>query len=56
MSLSILLLAIILIAYGLNALAVIAVSATLLGVLAIIDGILFLVEAVHPVTVWRRPQ
>lgn len=54
MSLSALLLAIFLILYGLNALAIFAISSKLLGVIALIDGIAFLVESYHPVTLFNR--
>jgi hypothetical protein len=32
------------------------VSDTLLGLLALIAGLLILLDSFHPVTVWRRPQ
>ena len=52
---ALLLLAVWLILWGLNALAVIAVSNTFLGVLALIAGILLVLESYHPVAVpWRR--
>lgn len=54
MSLSALFLAAFLILFAINALAWVAVSATFLGVVALIAGILILVEAAHPITVWRR--
>lgn len=56
MGLSTLFLAAFLILFGLNALAWVAVSATLLGALALIAGILILIESYHPLVVWRRPQ
>jgi len=56
MGLSNLLLAAFLILFGLNALGLIAVSATVLGIVALIAGILFLVEGYHPITVWPRNQ
>lgn len=60
MGLSSLLLAAFLILFGLNALGLIAVSATVsatvLGIVALIAGILFLVEGYHPITIWPRNQ
>lgn len=50
MALSTLALALFLILFAINALGWIAVSATFLGVVALIAGILFLVESVHPIT------
>lgn len=54
MGLSALFLAAFLILFGLNALNLIAISATVLGIVALIAGILILVEGVHPITVYRR--
>ena len=54
MSLSSLLLAAFLILTGLSLLGIVAVSNTVLGVLALVAGILFLVEGYHPITVWHR--
>jgi uncharacterized membrane protein HdeD (DUF308 family) len=54
MALSTLFLAAFLILFGINALGWVAISATLLGAVALIAGILILVEAYHPITI-RRP-
>jgi uncharacterized membrane protein HdeD (DUF308 family) len=51
---AILLLAVFLLLTGLNLLGVVAVSATVLGIIAILAGILFLVNEVHPLPTWRR--
>jgi hypothetical protein len=56
MSLSTLFLAAFLILFGINTLGWVAVSATVLGVVAFVAGVLILVEAYHPITVYRRPQ
>lgn len=55
MTLSTLLLAIFLILYGLSLLAIIAVSSKLLGIIALVDGIAFLVESYRPITIYKRP-
>lgn len=54
MSLSTLFLAAFLILFGISALGWVAVSATVLGIVALIAGVLILVEAYHPVTIWHR--
>lgn len=54
MSLSTLLLAVFLILFAISMLGWVAVSATVLGVVALVDGILFLVEAAHPIVVYKR--
>lgn len=54
MSLSTLLLAVFLILFGLNDLAILAVSAKVLGILALVDGIAFLVEGYHPIPLYKR--
>ena len=54
MSLSQLLLAVFLILFAISTLGWVAVSATVLGIVALIDGILFLVEGYHPITVINR--
>lgn len=56
MSLTTLALAVFLILFGINALGWVAVSATALGIIALVAGILILVDGYHPVTVFRRPQ
>lgn len=56
MGLSTLFLALFLILFGISALGWVAVSGTVLGIVALIAGVLILVEAYHPVTVYRRPQ
>jgi uncharacterized membrane protein HdeD (DUF308 family) len=57
MSLTTLALAVFLILYGISALGWVAVSATVIGVVALVAGILILVDGYHPVTVFRRgPQ
>jgi hypothetical protein len=56
LSLSTLLLAIFLILTGLNLLEVTTISNTVLGVVALIAGIAFLVEGYHPVTLLRRRE
>lgn len=55
MSLSTLFLAAFLIIYAISALGWVAISATFIGVVALIAGILFLVEGYHPITVYKRP-
>ena len=55
MGLSTLFLAAFLILFGINALGWVAITATFLGAVALIAGILLLVEAAHPIQVWRRP-
>lgn len=55
MSLSTLFLAAFLILFAISALGWVAVSATVLGVVALIAGILILVESAHPITIWNRP-
>jgi hypothetical protein len=54
MSLGSLCLAIYLILQGLVLLGILSVSNVLLGILALIAGIALLVEAYHPLTVFRR--
>lgn len=56
MSLSQLLLAVWLILVGLVWLGWVTVSSKLLGGLALVTGILWLVEGYHPITVYRRPN
>lgn len=55
MSLSTIFLAAFLILYAVSVLGWIAVSATVLGVVALIAGILILVESYHPLTIYKRP-
>jgi uncharacterized membrane protein HdeD (DUF308 family) len=55
-SLSTLFLAAFLILFGISALGWVSISATFIGVVAFVAGILILVEAYHPLTVYRRPQ
>lgn len=56
MSLSNLLMGLFFVLYGLQQLGIIAVSATVMGVIALIVGILILISAFHPITVFdRRP-
>lgn len=54
MSLSTLLLAIFLILLGLSWLAILAVSAKLLGIIALVDGIAWLVESYRPIVLFDR--
>lgn len=54
MSLSTLLLAVFLILWGVSTLGWIAVSSFILGILAFAAGVLLLIEAAHPITVYRR--
>lgn len=54
MSLSTLLMGLFFVLYGLSLLGVIAVSATVLGFIALIVGILILVSSFHPITVFER--
>jgi hypothetical protein len=54
MSLSTLFLAAFLILTGLSLLAIVAISNTVLGIVALIAGILFLIEGYHPITVFHR--
>jgi hypothetical protein len=56
MSLTTLALAAFLILFAISSLGWVAVSTTFLGVVALIAGILILVDSYHPVTVWQRPQ
>lgn len=56
MGLSTLFLAAFLILTGISLLGWVAVSATVLGVVALVAGILILVESYHPITVYHRPQ
>lgn len=56
MSLSTLFLALFLILFGINALGWVAVTGFVIGLVAFIAGILILVEAAHPITVYRRPN
>lgn len=53
MSLSTLLLGLYFILVGLSLLSIVAVSNTVLGVIALIVGILILVSAVHPINLSR---
>lgn len=55
MSLSNLCLGLYLLLIGLVQLFGLNVSATVLGLLALIAGLLILLDSFHPVTVWRRP-
>ena len=55
MNLSHLLTAVFFILLGITWLGWVAVSQTVLGVFALVVGILWLVEGYHPVTVWNRP-
>lgn len=54
MSLTTLALAVFLILYAISALGWVAVSGTVLGIVALIAGILILVDGYHPVTIWHR--
>lgn len=54
MSLQPFVLALFLILLGISWLGWVAISTTVLGVLALVAGILILVDGYHPVTVWRR--
>lgn len=54
MTLSMLLLALYLILTGLGLLGIVSISSTVLGLIALVAGILFLVEAVHPITIYKR--
>lgn len=56
MSLTTLALAVFLILFGINSLGWVAVSATVLGIVALVAGILILIDGYHPVTILRRPQ
>lgn len=56
MSLTTLALAAFLILFAISSLGWVAVSATFIGVVALIAGILILVDGYHPVTLWNRPQ
>jgi hypothetical protein len=56
MSLTTLALAAFLLLFAVSTLGWVAISATVLGVVALIAGILILVDGYHPVTVWRRPN
>lgn len=56
MNLSYLLLAVWLILVGITWLGWVAITVTFLGLWAFVTGIVFLVEGVHPVVVYRRPQ
>jgi hypothetical protein len=55
MSLDTLCLGLYLLLIGLVQVFSISISATLLGVLALIAGALILIGSVHPITVYRRP-
>lgn len=55
MSLSGLLLAVWLILVGLAWTGIVAISSHFLGLWAIVTGVLLLLEAYHPITVYRRP-
>lgn len=39
---------------GVSTLGWIVISATVLGVLALVAGILVLLDAYHPIAIWRR--
>jgi hypothetical protein len=54
MSLSSLLLAVWLILVGITWLAWVVISTQLLGLLAFITGLVWLLESAHPITVWKR--
>lgn len=54
MSLSALFLALFLILFAINALGWVAVSSLLLGIVALVAGILIIIEAAHPITIWHR--
>ena len=54
MSLTTIALAAFLILFAISTLGWVAVSSTVLGVVALVAGILILVDAYHPVTVLRR--
>lgn len=56
MSLSTLLTAIFFILLGITWMGWVAISTMFLGVFAFITGLVWLLEAYHPVTVWQRPQ
>jgi hypothetical protein len=56
MSLSTLLLAAYFILVGLSLLGILAVSNTVLGIIALVVGIIILVDGLHPVTIWHRNQ
>lgn len=56
MNLSSLLLAVFLILLGITWLGWVAISITFLGIWSLVTGILLLLEAYHPVVVYRRPQ
>lgn len=55
MSLTTLALAAFLLLFAVSILGWVVVSTTVLGVVALIAGILILIDSYHPVTVWRRP-
>lgn len=55
MSLSSLLLAIWLILVGVTWSAIYTVDTKFLGLFAILTGIIWLIEGVRPITVWKRP-
>lgn len=55
MTLSSLLLAIFLILVGVTWLAWVTIDIKLLGLLAFITGLVFLVEGVHPLIIYKRP-
>lgn len=55
MSLTTLALAAFLLLFAVSTLGWVVVSTTVLGVVALIAGILILIDSYHPVTVWRRP-
>lgn len=54
MSLATLLTAVWFILVGITWLAWIAVDAKVLGLLAFILGLVWLIEGIHPITIWRR--
>lgn len=54
MSLSALFLALFLILFAISTFGWVAISGTILGIVALIAGILILVEAAHPITLWHR--
>lgn len=54
MSLSTLLMGLFFVLYGLSLLGIISVSSTILGIIALVVGILILVSSFHPITVFER--
>jgi hypothetical protein len=55
MNLATLLTAIWFILFGVNTLGWVGISVNLLGLLAFITGLVWLLESMHPITLWRRP-